>query len=124
MSEVVVTLPDGSQRNLEAGATSLDLAAAIGARLAKDALAASVNGELTDLDRPLESGAQVSLVTPASDAGRDVLRHSTAHVLAQAVTRLWPGAHFAIGPAIKDGFYYDFALPGNASFSDDDLPRI
>ncbi len=124
MSEVVVTLPDGSQRNLEAGATSLDLAAAIGARLAKDALAASVNGELTDLDRPLESGAQVSLVTPASDAGRDVLRHSTAHVLAQAVTRLWPGAHFAIGPAIKDGFYYDFELPGNASFSDDDLPRI
>ncbi len=124
MSEVVVTLPDGSQRNLEAGATSLDLAAAIGARLAKDALAASVNGELTDLDRPLESGAQVSLVAPASDAGRDVLRHSTAHVLAQAVTRLWPGAHFAIGPAIKDGFYYDFALPGNASFSDDDLPRI
>ncbi len=124
MSEVVVTLPDGSQRNLEAGATSLDLAAAIGARLAKDALAASVNGELTDLDRPLESGAQVSLVTPVSDAGRDVLRHSTAHVLAQAVTRLWPGAHFAIGPAIKDGFYYDFELPGNASFSDDDLPRI
>lgn len=124
MSEVVVTLPDGSQRNLEAGATSLDVAAAIGARLAKDALAASVNGELTDLDRPLESGAQVSLVTPASDAGRDVLRHSTAHVLAQAVTRLWPGAHFAIGPAIKDGFYYDFELPGNASFSDDDLPRI
>jgi threonyl-tRNA synthetase len=124
MSEVVVTLPDGSQRNLEAGATSLDLAAAIGARLAKDALAASVNGELTDLDRPLESGAEVSLITPASDAGRDVLRHSTAHVLAQAVTRLWPGAHFAIGPAIKDGFYYDFELPGNASFSDDDLPRI
>jgi threonyl-tRNA synthetase len=124
MSEVVVTLPDGSQRNLEAGATTLDLAAAIGARLAKDALAASVNGELTDLDRPLESGAEVSLITPASDAGRDVLRHSTAHVLAQAVTRLWPGAHFAIGPAIKDGFYYDFELPGNASFSDDDLPRI
>ncbi len=124
MSEVAVTLPDGSQRNLDAGATSLDLAAAIGSRLAKDALAATVNGELVDLDRPLESGATVSIVTPASDTGREVLRHSTAHVLAQAVTRLWPGAHFAIGPAIADGFYYDFELPGNGSFSDDDLPRI
>jgi len=124
MSEVVVTLPDGSQRTLESGSTSLDLASAIGARLAKDALAAVVDGELTDLNRPLESGAAVSIVTPASEEGRDVLRHSTAHVLAQAVTRLWPGAHFAIGPAIKDGFYYDFELPNNASFSDDDLPRI
>ena len=124
MSEVVVTLPDGSQRTLESGSTSLDLASAIGARLAKDALASVVDGELTDLNRPLESGAAVSIVTPASEEGRDVLRHSTAHVLAQAVTRLWPGAHFAIGPAIKDGFYYDFELPNNASFSDDDLPRI
>jgi len=124
MSEVVVTLPDGSQRTLESGSTSLDLASAIGARLAKDALAAVVDGQLTDLNRPLESGAAVSIVTPASEEGRDVLRHSTAHVLAQAVTRLWPGAHFAIGPAIKDGFYYDFELPNNASFSDDDLPRI
>ena len=124
MSEVVVTLPDGSQRTLKSGSTSLDLASAIGARLAKDALAAVVDGELTDLNRPLESGAAVSIVTPASEEGRDVLRHSTAHVLAQAVTRLWPGAHFAIGPAIKDGFYYDFELPNNASFSDDDLPRI
>jgi threonyl-tRNA synthetase len=124
MSEVVVTLPDGSERNLAVGSTSLDLASAIGARLAKDALAATVNGSLTDLNRPLEDGATVSIVTPASDIGREVLRHSTAHVLAQAVTRLWPGAHFAIGPAIKDGFYYDFDLPNGASFSDDDLPRI
>jgi threonyl-tRNA synthetase len=124
MSDVVVTLPDGSERNLAVGSTSFDLASAIGARLAKDALAATVNGSLTDLDRPLENGATVSIVTPASDIGREVLRHSTAHVLAQAVTRLWPGAHFAIGPAIKDGFYYDFDLPNGASFSDDDLPRI
>ena len=124
MSDVVVTLPDGSERNLAVGSTSFDLASAIGARLAKDALAATVNGSLTDLNRPLENGATVSIVTPASDIGREVLRHSTAHVLAQAVTRLWPGAHFAIGPAIKDGFYYDFDLPNGASFSDDDLPRI
>ncbi len=66
----------------------------------------------------------MSVITAESDAGRAVLRHSTAHVLAQAVLRLWPGAHFAIGPVIEDGFYYDFELPGGAHFSDDDLERI
>jgi len=124
MSDIVVTLPDGLERTLPEGSSSYDLAAAIGARLAKDALAAEVDGELTDLHRVLHSGARVSIVTPKSDMGRDVLRHSTAHVLAQAVIRLWPGAHFAIGPAIKDGFYYDFDLPNGARFSDDDLSRI
>lgn len=124
MSEISVLLPDGSARTLASGASSLDLAAAIGARLAKDALAAVVNGELTDLTRPLEEGSSVAIVTPSSPAGREVIRHSTAHVLAQAVTRLWPGAHYAIGPAITDGFYYDFSLPNNAHFSDDDLVRI
>ena len=64
------------------------------------------------------------LLTPERPTGRDVLRHSTAHVLAQAVLRLWPGAHYAIGPVIADGFYYDFELPGGAHFSDDDLERI
>jgi len=124
MSVIEVLLPDGSARSLPEGASALDLAAQIGARLAKDALAATVNGELTDLTKPVPAGATVSIVTPASDMGRDVLRHSTAHVLAQAVTRLWPGAHYAIGPAIRDGFYYDFALPNGARFSDDDLERI
>ncbi len=124
MSEVLVQLPDGSSRSLPDGSSALDLAAAIGKRLAKDALAAQVNGELKDLASPLPDGADVAIVTPASDAGRDVLRHSSAHVLAQAVTRLWPGAKYAIGPAIADGFYYDFELPGEAHFSDDDLARI
>ena len=124
MSDLVITLPDGSQRTLPEGASSLDLASSIGSRLAKDALAAEVNGQLTDLTAPLPQGATVAIVTPASENGRDVLRHSTAHVMAQAVTRLWPGAHYAIGPAIRDGFYYDFELPGGAHFSDDDLPRI
>lgn len=124
MSDLLVTLPDGSQRTLPEGSTALDVAASIGARLAKDALAAEVNGALTDLSAPLPANATVAVVTPTSDLGREVLRHSTAHVLAQAVTRLWPGAHYAIGPAIRDGFYYDFALPGGARFSDDDLPRI
>ena len=124
MSDIEVLLPDGSARSLPAGATGKDLAASIGARLAKDALAIEVNGHLTDLTAPLANGAKVSIVTPTSSHGRDVLRHSSAHVLAQAVTRLWPGAHFAIGPAIENGFYYDFALPGGAHFSDDDLVRI
>ncbi|HEY5266758.1 MAG TPA: threonine--tRNA ligase [Acidimicrobiales bacterium] len=124
MSDVEVELPDGSVRTLAEGSTAYDLALAIGKRLAKDALAARVNGLLTDLSTPLSSGDRVAIVTPASDDGRDVLRHSSAHVMAQAVTRLWPGAHYAIGPSIRDGFYYDFELPGGARFSDDDLVRV
>jgi threonyl-tRNA synthetase len=124
MSDLEVILPDGSERVLDAGATGLDLATSIGARLAKDAVALEVNGQLRDLVTPLENGDHVAIVTPGSPKGREVLRHSTAHVLAQAVTRLWPGAHYAIGPAIENGFYYDFSLPGGAHFSDDDLSRI
>ena len=124
MSDLEVKLPDGSQRTLAPGSNALDLAASIGARLAKDALAAEVNGELTDLSAALPDGATVAIITPGSEKGREILRHSTAHVLAQAVTRLWPGAHYAIGPAIRDGFYYDFSLPGGDRFSDDDLGRI
>ena len=124
MLEIEIQLPDGSRRTLPTGASSLDVARAIGPRLAKDALAASVNGELRDLSSPLSNGDLVAIVTPASDEGRDVLRHSTAHVLAQAVTRLWPGAHFAIGPSIENGFYYDFELPGDVHFTDDDLRGI
>jgi threonyl-tRNA synthetase len=124
MSDIDVRLPDGSARTLPEGSTAYDLAAAVGKRLAKDAIAAQVNGQFVDLTAALGDGDDVAIVTPASDDGRDVIRHSTAHVLAQAVTRLWPGAHYAIGPAIADGFYYDFELPGAAHFSDDDLSRI
>ncbi len=124
MSIIEIALPDGSRRELPVGATAADLAAAIGPRLAKDALAASVNGQLSDLVRPLAAGDSVAIVTPASAEGREVLRHSTAHVLAQAVCRLWPGAHYAIGPAITDGFYYDFELPNGEHFSENDMARI
>ena len=79
---------------------------------------------LVDLSRPLFEGAKVRIVTADTDEGRDVLRHSTAHVMAQAVVRLWPGSRYAIGPAIADGFYYDFELPKGARFSEDDLERI
>jgi threonyl-tRNA synthetase len=121
---LTVALVDGSTRALPAGANALDLAAVIGRRLAAAALVAEVNGDLVDLNRPLPEGAQVRIVTADSDEGRAVLRHSTAHVMAQAVTDLFPGAHFAIGPPITDGFYYDFELPGGAHFTDEDLPRI
>ena len=121
---VTTTLPDGSTVALDEGATHADLAAAIGPRLAAAAIAAERDGELVDLTAPVADGATVRVLTPETAQGRDVLRHSTAHVLAQAVLRLWPGARYAIGPVIADGFYYDFELPGGAHFSDDDLERI
>jgi len=121
---VMVQLPDGSSKELPRGATALDLAESIGRRLAKDAVAARLDGREVDLSTELPDGAVVSIVTSSSEEGRAVLRHSSAHVLAQAVLRLWPGAHYAIGPVIENGFYYDFELPGGASFSDDDLVRI
>jgi threonyl-tRNA synthetase len=121
---VTVTLPDGSTREVEQGAAAADVAASIGKRLAKDALAARLDGELIDLDTPLERDGRLEIVVPASVEGREVLRHSTAHVMAQAVTDLYPGARYAIGPAIEDGFYYDFELPDGVHFSDDDLERI
>jgi threonyl-tRNA synthetase len=124
MSDLNVELPDGSVRAVPDGSTALDLARVIGPRLAKDALASRINGHLSDLATPLAEGDQVAIVTPASDDGRDVIRHSSAHVMAQAITRLWPGAHYAIGPAIENGFYYDFELPDGAHFSDDDLARV
>ena len=123
-SQITVALPDGSTKTLTEGATGADLAASIGKRLAKDALVVAVNGELRDLGRPLPDGAEVRIVTADSDDGREVLRHSTAHVLAQAVLDLFPGAKFAIGPAIENGFYYDFELPGGRTFTDDDLSKI
>ena len=121
---ISIFLPDGSTRELPAGSSGADLAASIGSRLAKAAVAAKVDGTDADLTSALADGSTVAIITADSAEGRHVLRHSTAHVLAQAVTDLWPGAKYAIGPAIEDGFYYDFDLPGGAHFSDDDLARI
>ena len=123
-TSVEVRLPDGSVKEVPEGSTAGDLAALIGSRLAKAALVAKVDGNLADLSTVLRSDCEVAIVTADSPEGRDVLRHSTAHVLAQAVLRLWPGAKFAIGPTIQDGFYYDFDLPDAQRFSDADLDRI
>ncbi|MEZ5342346.1 MAG: TGS domain-containing protein [Acidimicrobiales bacterium] len=124
MTQIDVQLPDGSNRTLPQGATVADLAADIGKRLAKDALIGVVNGAETDLTSPLTNDAVVEIVTPDSERGLHTIRHSTAHVLAQAVLELWPGATFAIGPPIENGFYYDFSLPNQATFNDDDLAQI
>ena len=121
---ISVRLPDGSMRELAEGTTAAEFAQFIGPRLAKAAVGATVDGHGVDLSAALVDGAEVAIVTADSDAGREVIRHSTAHVLAQAVLRLWPGAKYAIGPVIENGFYYDFALPDGARFSDDDLGRI
>jgi threonyl-tRNA synthetase len=122
--QISIHLPDGATKQLPAGSTAADLARAIGPRLAAAAVAATVHGVAVDLSSPLPDGGEVAIVTAGTEEGRHVLRHSTAHVLAQAVTDLWPGARYAIGPPIEDGFYYDFDLPGGAHFSDDDLQRI
>jgi len=124
MSSITVSLPDGSERELPAGSTTLDLAASIGSGLKKAAVAATVNGVDTDLTSELADGDSVAIITNNTDEGRHVLRHSTAHVLAQAVTRLYPGAKFSIGPAIEHGFYYDFDLPDGQTFSEEDLAKI
>ena len=125
MSEqITVKLPDGSTREYASGSTPAEVAASIGKGLAKAAIAAKADGEWVDLSRPLDHHVALQIVVPDSDEGREVLRHSTAHVMAEAVTRLFPGAKVAIGPAIADGFYYDFDLPDGQTFSDDDLGRI
>ena len=121
---ITITLPDGSTREYESGTTPIDVATSIGKRLAKATVAAKVDGDWVDATVPIARDAKVELVTADSADGREVLRHSTAHVLAQAVTDLFPGAKYAIGPAIADGFYYDFELPDGAHFSENDLERI
>lgn len=102
MADISVLLPDGSSRSLPQGSNVADLAASIGSRLAKAAVAGTINGVEVDLSAPLANGVTVSVITDNSDEGRHVLRHSTAHVLAQAVVQLFPGAQFSIGPAIED----------------------
>jgi threonyl-tRNA synthetase len=126
---LTVKLPDGSPLELEAGATGADAAAAIGPRLAKDALGIRVDGELRDLSAPLPDGAEISIVTARSDGadGEDALwliRHDAAHVMATAVLDLWPGTKVSIGPPIQDGFYYDFEFPDGQGPTEADLERI
>ncbi|HEX22622.1 MAG TPA: TGS domain-containing protein, partial [Chromatiales bacterium] len=115
----IVTLPDGSKREFDHPVTVYDVAANIGSGLAKAALAGKVNGRLVDTSYRIEDDAELSLITERDDEGLEIIRHSTAHLLAQAVKQLFPEAQVTIGPVIDDGFYYDFAYePG---FSPDDM---
>ncbi|MGA0194337.1 MAG: TGS domain-containing protein, partial [Ilumatobacteraceae bacterium] len=123
MTQISVTLPDGSHRDVEKSSSAFDLASSISRGLAKVAVAAEINAILSDLSTRLEDGDTVRIITADSDEGRHVLRHSTAHVMAQAVTDLFPSAKFTIGPAIEHGFYYDFDLGGQA-FTESDLERV
>jgi len=121
-SEVRVTLPDGSARALPAGATGADLARAIGAGLAKAALGVRVDGQVWDLSRPLPDGMRVTILTDKDPQALEVLRHSSAHVLATAVRQLFPRAKIGFGPPIEDGFYYDFEV--ERPFGPEDLEAI
>jgi threonyl-tRNA synthetase len=119
---IAITLPDGSRREFESAPTVGDVAASIGAGLAKAALAGKVDGELVDTGFRIERDASLEIVTDKHPDALDILRHSTAHLLAQAVQRLFPGAQVTIGPVIDNGFYYDFAY--ERPFTPEDLPAI
>ena len=121
-ARVVVTLPDGSRRPFDAAPTGADVAASIGPGLAKAAIAVKVDGEVRDLARPIERDAAVEIVTRRSDDALELIRHDAAHVMAEAVQELFPGTQVTIGPAIENGFYYDFAR--ETPFSTEDLEVI
>ena len=127
MTELLkISLPDGSVREMEPGSSPADVAAAIGPGLAKAALAARVNGELRDINRPFDCDSELALVTSRDEEDAlELARHDYAHVLAEAVQSLWPGTQITFGPATDDGFYYDVKAPETREpFSMDDLPAI
>ena len=117
-----ILLPDGSARSLDEGATAYDLAADIGAGLARATIAARVNDQLVDAAHPLCDGDRVALITDKSDEALEIIRHSTSHLMAMAVQELFPKAQVTIGPVIEDGFYYDFAF--ERAFTPEDLKKI
>ncbi|MEI8390895.1 MAG: threonine--tRNA ligase [Actinomycetes bacterium] len=123
MSDITIKLPDGTQKTMASDTTALSLASSISRNLAKAAVSAVVDGSEVDLSTLLNDGNVVSIITIDSEAGRHVLRHSTAHVMAQAVLQMYPGAKYTIGPAIENGFYYDFDL-GSRVFTEDDLSKV
>ena len=117
-----VRLPDGKELEIEPGAKARDVAERIGPRLLRDAVVAKLDGKLVDLDAPLDGGGEFEVVTKDSAEGLEVLRHSTAHAMAQAILELFPGSKLTIGPPIENGFFYDIEV--NGRITDEDLPRI
>ena len=123
MSMIKITFPDGAVKEFEAKSTTYDIAKTISNSLAKKALAGKLNGELIDLNREIEEDGSLEIVSPGHDDALQILRHSTAHLMANAVRRLYPSIHFGVGPAIDNGFYYDTDNEGQA-VSEEDLVRI
>jgi threonyl-tRNA synthetase len=123
-TKITVKLPDGKPLELNGGATGADAAAAIGPGLAKAALAIRVDGELRDLSAPLTDGAEIGILTDRDPEALDLIRHDAAHVMAEAVQELYPGTKVTIGPAIENGFYYDFDFPEDVKVTDADLEKI
>ena len=117
-----ITLPDGSRRRFDRAVTVAEIAQAIGPGLAKAALAGKVDGKLVDTSHSIERDSSVSIVTSRDPEGLEILRHSTAHLLAQAVQSIYPSAQVTIGPVIEDGFYYDFAY--ERPFTPEDLEKF
>ena len=117
-------LPDGTELQLDDGATGADAARAIGEGLARAALGIRVNGELRDLEAPLEDDARIEIVTGRDEDGLWLIRHDAAHVLATAVMELYPGVKISIGPPIENGFYYDFEFPEGVKLSEEDFDAI
>src|SRR3990172_1290383 len=118
---VKVTLPDGTKKEYKDNITIGEVASNIGNRLGEMALAGKASGVLVDLSFPIKEDISLSVITEDTEEGLEILRHSTAHIMAQAVNRLFPGAKLGIGPTIENGFYYDFGL--QHSLSDEDLKK-
>ena len=120
---IKITLPDGSEREYDKGVTGLDVARSISEGLARNVLAAKVNGQVWDATRPIENDAEVKLLTWNDPEGKNTFWHSSAHLLAEALEELYPGVKFGIGPPIENGFYYDIDL-GDRAFGEEDLQKV
>ena len=121
---IKITFPDGSVREYEAGVTGLQIAESISQRLAQDVIACGVNGETTELNRPINEDATINLYKWDDAEGKHAFWHTSAHLMAEAIEELYPGTQFGIGPAIENGFYYDVMPPEGVKLSDAEFPKI
>ena len=121
---IKITFPDGSVREYEAGVTGLQIAESISPRLAQDVIACGVNGETTELNRPITEDAELKLYKWEDEEGKHAFWHTSAHLMAEALQELWPGTQFGVGPAIENGFYYDVMPPEGVALSVSDFPKI
>jgi len=123
MAEMInITFPDGNSRKYDKGVNGLAIANSISASLAKNSIAIKLNGEIVDLARKIENDSSIQIIKKEDEDALDIIRHDCAHVMAEAVQSLFPGTQVTIGPAIENGFYYDFAR--NEPFTLSDLPKI